>query len=151
MSEKLERMQAQRSLNLMSKSSETYGKIVKGVADLVYESEWNSDKFHAVCNLVYQYGMERLEYGYWDGAIDQHLGMIDSRLDRLEAEQYAEAAAAAGQQDLLEPKPDHPHDVRCDGFVNTYDPNSNTGSSTSVGFGPREQPEDFDIYGNLRR
>ena len=110
MSNKLQKMQAQRSRYNLSSSTETYGKIVQGIANLVSLREWDSATYNALCNLVYQYGCERMQYGFWDGAITTEIGMIPYTLERVEAEQYAEAAAAAGQQDLLDgPDPDDDH------------------------------------------
>lgn len=108
MIDKLQKMQDQRGG--LSTSTKTYGKIVQGIAEIMRNApEWDSEKYHEVCNLVYQYGLERMHYGFWDGAIESYLEMIDDTLERLEAEQYAEAAAAAGQQDLLDgPDPDDP-------------------------------------------
>ena len=84
MSDKLQQMQDQRGF--LSTSTETYGKIVHGIVEIMRNTpEWDSEKYHEICNLVYQYGCERMQYGFWDGAIESHLDMIDDKLDRLEA------------------------------------------------------------------
>lgn len=116
MSELLKRLQAQRDLHKMSLTTEKYGEICDLAAKAMLSKNWDSKLFNDLLTKVYEYGMHRKEYGYWDGAINAQIGFIEYSLDRVEAEQYAKAEADANQLDLLNPdKPDHPHDARCDG------------------------------------
>jgi len=117
MSDILKRMQHQRTVHDTQLS--VYGKICKAVSKLSLGEKYDSDLFSTVMDLIWDYGEVKREYGFWDGAISAHVGWVKHKLEETEAkqaEEYAKAAADAGQMDLLDPdKPDHPHDIRCDG------------------------------------
>jgi len=109
MSDLLKRMQAQRDLYKLSGSTTMYGEICDLLVKAMQSKDWDSAIYNELLDRVYDYGTSRKEYGFWDGAIAGHIGFIDVTLDRVEAEQYAKAAAAAGQVELaLGPDPDDP-------------------------------------------
>jgi hypothetical protein len=66
-----------------------------------------SDDYGRIMDMISEYGRYRGEGRYWDGAINESMGLTKYRMEDMEAREYAEAAAAAGQQDLLDgPDPD---------------------------------------------
>jgi hypothetical protein len=109
MSDKLQRLQDQRSLYALSTHCALYGNICHMMSALISAKEWDGELFTKVTDAIFEYGRVRMEYGYWDGAIADHLDWIETKLNQAEAEQYAEAAAKSGQAELaLPPDPDDP-------------------------------------------
>ena len=58
-----------------------------------------ADEFMRITDLVAKYGDASERTGYWDGAIAEMLGVCETPSER-EAREYAEAAAASGQQEM---------------------------------------------------
>jgi len=109
MSKMLKRLQAQRELHKLSGTVSIYGQICDLLVKAMQSKDWDSAIYNELMDKVYTYGSERKEYGFWDGAIAAQIGFIETTLDRVEAEQYAAAAAAAGQIEMLMPcDPDDP-------------------------------------------
>ena len=110
MSDRLEELQALRSA--ADKKHSIYGKISNTIAALCYPSgRFDGAKFTDVMNMISEYGEQRADYAYWNGAICQMIGILETPSER-EAREYAEAAAAAGQMEItLPPDPDDPRSM----------------------------------------
>jgi hypothetical protein len=109
MSDTLQRLQDQRALHPMAEHTKMYGNILTMITAAISAKEWDSELFKKLTDAIFAYGRSRMDYGFWDGAIAAHIGWIETTLERVEAEQYAEAAAKSGQAELaLPPDPDDP-------------------------------------------
>jgi len=110
MTDRLEEMQALREE--ADKRHNLYGKITNEIAKLCYPgNKFDGSKFIALMDLISEYGSARSDYGYWNGAIQQMINILETPSER-EAREYAEAAAAAGQIEMaLPPDPDDKYSV----------------------------------------
>lgn len=122
----LERLQDQRARYSLQSQLVLFGQVLNAISKLA-TGEYDAGEFQKCCDLITDYAKHCQKYGFWDGAIQGHLKWLEHELDKAEAEQYADDAAAAAQQELLDPdQPDHPHDSRIE-YLQECKPGHGTG------------------------